>query len=54
MKVGGEMHTLGLDGLAENFANGTIMVFGFAKWRAAFEIAENKPGYFAVEENAKS
>ena len=53
MKVGGEMHTLGLYGLAEKLRKWYDHGFRFAKWRAAFEIAENKPGYFAVEENAK-
>lgn len=49
----GELVTLGEDGLAERLRNYYNAGFRFAKWRAAFEIDAEKPGFFAVSKNAE-
>lgn len=46
-----ETHTLGRDDLAERLREYYKDGFRFAKWRAAFRIGKDKPGFFAVREN---
>lgn len=47
-----ETHTLGEEGLAGRLRTYYDKGFRFAKWRAAFTIGKEKPGFFAVEQNA--
>ncbi len=47
-----ETHTLGQDGLAERLRDYYNMGFRFAKWRAAFRVAKDEPGFVAVQTNA--
>lgn len=47
-----ETHTLGREGLAERLRDYYDIGFRFAKWRAAFRIGKNQPGYIAVQTNA--
>ncbi len=47
-----ETHTLGKDSLAERLRDYYSMGFRFAKWRAAFRIAKDEPGFIAVQTNA--
>lgn len=46
-----ETHTLGKDDVAERLRGYYKDGFRFAKWRAAFQIGKDKPGFFAVREN---
>ncbi len=46
-----ETHTLGGDGLAERLRQYYKDGFRFTKWRAAFRIDKDKPGFFAVRKN---
>lgn len=46
-----ETHTLGKDGLAVRLRQYYKAGYRFAKWRAAFKIEKDKPGFFAVREN---
>lgn len=46
-----ETHTLGKDDVAERLRGYYKDGFRFAKWRAAFKIGKDKPGFFAVREN---
>lgn len=48
-----ETHTLGGDELTERLRQAYEQGFRFAKWRAAFTIGTDKPGFFAVEQNAE-
>lgn len=48
-----ETHTLGSEGLAKRLRKYYKMGFRFAKWRAAFRITSDQPGFFAVEQNAE-
>ena len=52
LKNSDETHTLGQDGLAERLRDYYNMGFRFAKWRAAFRIAKDEPGFVAVQTNA--
>lgn len=47
-----ETHTVGKDGLAERLRDYYDMGFRFAKWRAAFKIAKDEPGFIAMQTNA--
>lgn len=47
-----EKVTQGLDGLAERLAKYKEMGARFAKWRAVFNIADNKPSALAIKTNA--
>jgi len=49
---GEETHTLGTEGLAKRLRAYYKRGFRFAKWRAAFQIEKDRPGFFAVEQNA--
>lgn len=46
-----ETHTLGRDDLADRLMGYYKEGFRFAKWRAAFKIGKDRPGFFAVREN---
>lgn len=48
-----EVHTLGRDDVAERLRGYYKDGFRFAKWRAAFKIGKDKPGFFAVRENTE-
>lgn len=52
LKNSNETHTLGQDRLAERLRDYYNMGFRFAKWRAAFRIAKDEPGFVAVQTNA--
>ncbi len=52
LKGSDETHTLGLDGLAERLRDYYDLGFRFAKWRAAFKIAKDEPGFVAMQTNA--
>lgn len=47
-----ETHTLGAEGLARRLCKYYKVGFRFAKWRAEFRISSDKPGFYAVEQNA--
>lgn len=47
-----ETHTLGAEGLAKRLREYYKAGFRFAKWRAEFKITSDRPGFFAVEQNA--
>lgn len=53
MRGSAETHTLGEDGLAGRLRQYYNDGFRFAKWRAAFKIGKDMPGFFAVEKNAE-
>lgn len=48
-----EKYTKGLDGLRERLNEYYQMGLRFAKWRAAFEIAQNMPSDFAIQKNCE-
>lgn len=48
----GETVGSGLDGLRERLAEYAQMGVGFSKWRAAFQIGDGTPSYYAIEANA--
>ena len=48
-----EKFTQGLDGLADRLATYKEQGARFAKWRAVFDITDNKPSYGAVRANAE-
>lgn len=50
-KNAGETHTLGLDGLTRRLRDYYEQGFRFTKWRAAFSIGKDRPGFYAVEQN---
>lgn len=53
IKYSDETHTLGTEGLSERLREAYALGFRFAKWRAAFSIAKDQPGFIAVEQNAE-
>ena len=52
IKFSEETHTLGAEGLAGRLRQAYAEGFRFAKWRAAFLIAADQPGFIAIEQNA--
>lgn len=53
MEQGLENHARGIETVAKRLRQAYETGFRFAKWRAAFEIASEKPGFFAIEQNAE-
>lgn len=47
----GVSHTLGLEGLFDRLRGWYDQGFRFAKWRAAFRIESDEPGFFTVKKN---
>lgn len=53
MEQGPENHTRGIETVAKRLREAYTAGFRFAKWRAAFEVTSERPGFFAVEQNAE-
>lgn len=53
MEQGPENHTRGIETVAKRLREAYAAGFRFAKWRAAFEVTSERPGFFAVEQNAE-
>lgn len=49
----GETHTLGLNGLFDRLRASYKQGFRFAKWRAAFWIHKDTPGFFTIRKNVE-
>lgn len=49
----GETYTTGTEGLFERVRTAYNNGFRFAKWRAAFQISQDRPSFIAVERNAE-